>query len=246
MRIGNYSVPHYHIKDIVVDVKRLHEQYGRREFNKTDIAYTLGQSPTSGSLMQKIADMKSYGLLEGRGDSFNVTQLGEHATFGDSNEKIKALKTIFINIPLWNNLYEKYKGSIREDGFANILANLSGSTVPECEKKAPSLRKQYLGDLNFIQSVEGSEKAKDPVIIGVRADEDIVKIEPEINTTRQVTSEVPTQVGQFPSLYDPELSSPIIIRNVKTYKAAKVFWEDISAKWEKIILEGQSKDETLE
>jgi hypothetical protein len=97
-----------------------------------------------------------------------------------------------------------------------------------------------------MQSVEGSEKAKDPVIIGVRADEDIVKIEPEINTTRQVTSEVPTQVGQFPSLYDPELSSPIIIRNVKTYKAAKVFWEDISAKWEKIILEGQSKDETLE
>lgn len=221
MRIGNETVPRYSIEEVIGDVKKLHSQYGRDDFSKADIAYTLGQSPTSGALMQKIADMKSYGLLQGRGDSHSVTQIGEDSTFGDPTEKSNALQTIFNNVPLWSRLYEKYRDNIKEEGFANILSKLTGAPVPECEKKAPTLIKQYIDDLKFINSVEKPVKPQDLQKTETRATESFDKI--QSMSAPQVIEEGGCAIIQFPQFGE----SKVFIRNKKSLKTIRRFLDDL-------------------
>ncbi|OPX72027.1 MAG: hypothetical protein A4E38_00764 [Methanoregulaceae archaeon PtaB.Bin108] len=221
MRIGTETIPRYTIEEVIGDVKKLHDQFGRDDFTKADIAYTLGQSPTSGALMQKIADMKSYQLIQGRGDSFSVTQVGEHATFGDSVERYEALQKIFNNVPLWSKLYDKYRDSIKEEGFANVLSKLTNATVPECEKKAPLLRKQYIGDLKYIKNVERPVKTPEPQKSEARATEAFGRIQ-SMNIP-QVVGNGGCAIIQFPQFGE----SRVVIRDKKSLRTIRRFLDDL-------------------
>lgn len=235
MRVGNETVPRYSIEEVIGDIKKLHDQYGRNDFSKADIAYTLGQSPTSGALMQKIADMKSYGLLQGRGDSHSVTQIGEHATFGDPTEKADALQTIFNNVPLWSRLYEKYRDSIKEEGFANILSKLTSAPVPECEKKAPTLRKQYIDDLKYINSVERPVKPQEPQKTEARATDAFGRIQPM--SAPQAIGNGGCAIIQFPQFGE----SRVVIRDKKSLNTIRRFLDDLEE-----YLDSSSKVEQVE
>lgn len=154
MKLGDQIIPNNTLKDLVGETKKLYDTYKRNDFNKTDIAYSLGQSINSGALMQKIADMKVYGLLSGRGERFVVTPLGEKATYGDPTEKTQAILTLLKNVPLWSILYDKYPHDIKEEGFTGLLSKLTNAPHPDSEKNSVKLRNHYIGDVKYLESVE--------------------------------------------------------------------------------------------
>jgi hypothetical protein len=75
-------VPSRNLRESLDDVRRIYDTYSHGTFSKAEIASTLGLSATSGPFAGRFYTLREYGLIEGSGDSFKVTQ-----AFRDMNGK---------------------------------------------------------------------------------------------------------------------------------------------------------------
>jgi len=154
MKIGSYSVPTYSLESLLIATKSIYETLGGKEANSEFIADVLGHAPKSGSFATKMADLKSYGLIEGRGSNIRVSELGKLATgFGQDVEQNEALLEIVRNIDLWRELLDRYDVNIKKENFWAILAQITGAERLIAKKKADSVRKAYLEAVEYIKSV---------------------------------------------------------------------------------------------
>lgn len=157
-QIGSKEIPKFRLStQLLGDIKILYDKFGLNANDLPTVARVLGhESDRSGTFLTKIASMRSYGLLDGRGKVF-VTDIGEKIAFhpnddvGFNDSLIKAVN----RIPLWNALYEKYtkKGaSIPTEDFWLDLKNLCDLTIEEAQKLAPEVRKAYEEDIKGIRA----------------------------------------------------------------------------------------------
>lgn len=153
MKIGKYTIPRYRLDTLLPATAKIYEQFESEEVSTHDIAPILRLSATSGGFYQKMADLRAYGLIEGRKDKITVTELGKKATFGDADEKAEALGEVVRNIPLWSKFLSKYGNSIKAENFWVDLARITGLERPDSQKKAAFVRKAYLEDAQYIKSV---------------------------------------------------------------------------------------------
>lgn len=153
MRIGKYSIPRFHLDSLLVATKKIYEQFNSDEVSSQDIAPILGLKASSGGFLQKLADLRSYGLIEGRKDKITVSELGKKATYGDDSEQTSAFEELVRNIPLWGKFLSKYGTSIKEENFWVDLARITGAERLDAKKKATAIRKAYLDDVKYIKSV---------------------------------------------------------------------------------------------
>src|SRR5574341_1923354 len=107
MKIGTHSIPKYRLPGLIEDVKKIYEKFNGEESEPEYVAHVIGHQPKSGSFTQKLADMRSYGLIEGRG-KIRVSELGKKVTYGTEPEKKEALDKLLRNIPIWGILLDKY------------------------------------------------------------------------------------------------------------------------------------------
>lgn len=150
MKIGNYTIPNNRLRDLIEDAKKVYEKFPNEEVETEFIAHTLDNSPTSGSFKQKLADLRTYGLLEGRG-KIRISELGKKVTYGHEDEKREAFEKIIKNIPLWGIFLDKYGVSIKEDNFWVDLAKITGLERPESQNKAELVRKAYIEDVRYLE-----------------------------------------------------------------------------------------------
>lgn len=160
MKLGSYSIPKYRLVSLLDDTKRMYERFKSDENSNDLIASFLGHSPTSGGFFQKLADLRAFGLIEGRGGKSKVTKLGIDATLGINNERNLALAKIVKNIPLWGILYEKYGKEIHVDNFWIDVEKITGIERVDAQKNAEYIRNAYNEDAKYINIVE---KPKEPV-----------------------------------------------------------------------------------
>ena len=241
MIIGKYSYPLFRLNALLEDTRILHEKFGRKEISREHIAQVLGQKPTSGGLSQKLADLRAYGLLSGGHGKFHVTDIGVKATFGNESEKADALDAAVKNIPLWMEIYKKYGNEPVSETFWLDLAEITGVERPESQNKAETVKKAFLEDIKYILS--GKIQAMKP---NSEKDENITKliVSGDKNSTKEQTQGSLYSINStaYPYLGYPEsLSAPIVIKDEKTFRAAKIFWDAIEEEWNKKITSGKTE-----
>jgi hypothetical protein len=139
--------------------REIYEQFKGDEVSTEHIAPILGQKPKSGSFLQKMADLRSYGLITGSRDKIKVTELGKQVTlFKDEAEKNAALQEIVSNIPLWRIFLDKYGYDIDEKNFWVELVRITGAERFDAQKEAKSVRRAYLKDVRYIKPVDEPTK----------------------------------------------------------------------------------------
>ncbi len=154
MKIGTYSYPLFRLNTLLKDTKIIYEKFGRKEITREHIAQVLGNTATSGGFSQKVADLRTYGLLSGSAGRYSVSDIGVKATFGNEIEKKEALGKAVRLVDLWVAIYEKCGIEPIQDTFWLDLAEITGIERPESQNKADAVRKAYMEDAKYILTVK--------------------------------------------------------------------------------------------
>lgn len=163
MKVGKkYQYPDWRLSPTLVE--NLRKMYGRFGLNKIDdkkmLAVFLGHKGPSGGFNSKMAAMKTYGLISGRG-FVQVTELGKRIVYPEKpNEAYEAVKEAVNNIPLWRELYEKYtsKGvELPDEDFWVDLQEIAVLVPDDAKKASKTVRKDYLDDIQYLNSLKGTQ-----------------------------------------------------------------------------------------
>ena len=232
MKVGNYSYPLYRITSLLKDTRILYEKFGRKDVTREHIAQVLGQTATSGGFGQKVADLRSYGLVAGSATKYSVSEIGAKATFGTESERIEAMDKAVRLIDLWMRIYEKCSAVPISTTFWLDLADITGIERPEAQNKAEAVLKAYLDDMKFFVPAIQQQQRAEPEKPQPSDDTDRPGAKATTETPQNVAIPSKTNIPQGCSyLYHPELPAPIVINSVRTFKAAKIFWEAIEEEW---------------
>jgi anti-sigma28 factor (negative regulator of flagellin synthesis) len=163
MKVGKkYEYPDWRLSPTLVE--NLRKMYGRFGLNKIEdkkmLAVFLGHKGPSGGFNSKIAAMKTYGLISGRG-FVQVTELGKRIVYPDKpNEAYEAVKEAVNNIPLWRQLYEKYtsKGvELPDEDFWVDLQEIAELVPDDAKKASKTIRNDYLDDIQYLNSLKEAQ-----------------------------------------------------------------------------------------
>lgn len=226
MKIGKYFYPLHDLASLVDEIKVLYDECSRNEITREHIAAKLKCSVKSGGFGQKLADFKAYGLLDGRG-TFHVSDLAVKATYGTDKERAEAMDGAVRKIELWRLINAKWGTNVPPDTFWIDLAEIAGIERSESKKEADAVRKAYMDDARYLLTVKAPtippESEKDDFGEGSADARDRKK---GMDTPSNATSMESPYIG-FPDY----IKTPIIIKDETSFKAAKVFWDAIEAKF---------------
>ncbi|MGB8216393.1 MAG: hypothetical protein WCE94_03735 [Candidatus Methanoperedens sp.] len=155
MKIGNFRIPTNRLyPNLILDVKKIYEKFSGEEIEVQYVAQLLGHtSHRSGTFLQKAADSRFYGLIEGKG-KIKVSELGKKITYGHEAERMEALEKAIRNIPLWGIFLDKFGTSIKEDNFWIDLAKITGVERVDAQLNAKWILNAYMEDVRHLKSTE--------------------------------------------------------------------------------------------
>lgn len=187
MQIGKFEVPDMRLHPTPInDVKKMYSKFGQKDVDYTTLASVLGhKSARSGSFTSKMSAMRTYNLIDGRG-KVRVTETGRKiAQIPPNPKELNAgLIEVIKNIPLWNELYEKFT-KVGEDlpsvDFWLVLREICHISPEEAQNKAEMIRKAYLEDIKDIESSKGGDSYMEDQITSFEPSASQGKIEPIIS-----------------------------------------------------------------
>src|SRR5271157_2585233 len=101
MKLGNMIIPDTSLEACLTVATKIYQKSEGKAVSRTLIADYLKQKP-GGAFNKKIASCKRYGLIEGRKNTYQITEVGKQATFPrDDAEKQAAILKAIRNIELW-------------------------------------------------------------------------------------------------------------------------------------------------
>src|SRR5712691_5439530 len=121
MKVGTYDIPLFRLPNLLDDTKTIYQQFPKEEIKDMDTVAKLlkHKSASSGAFRQKLADMRAYGLIEGRG-GVKISDLAKRIAYpkpDNPKDRIEAYKEAVLRIPLWKDFYGKWGTSIPKDQF---------------------------------------------------------------------------------------------------------------------------------
>lgn len=122
------------------------------------LAVFLGHTAVTGGYLSKMAAMRAYGLITGRG-FVQVSELGKRIAHPEKpDDPHEAVKDAITSIPLWRALYDKYtsKGvELPDVDFWVDLQQIAELVPDEAKKASKNVRKDYLDDVQYLYSLKG-------------------------------------------------------------------------------------------
>lgn len=162
MDIGNFSVPNNpnRLPRLIEHTKKIYDTYHADSIanaKKNDaLAQLLGyKSSNNGAYWSELAALRAYGLLEGRSD-LRITELAKHVTYGTGEQKPKAILQAFLNIPLWKQLYERYRLQLPSQEFWAKLQHITSCEAPVAKSNEQFITEAFREDTSLIKSVKES------------------------------------------------------------------------------------------
>lgn len=193
-----------------------------REINDSHLA---GKGvPKGGAFGRKKASLGYYGLLEGRGNSYRITDLAESIIFpSNETERIDALRKSFLFPELFHHLYDATQKNIPID------VDILGNVVVRNYKVSPNAKDEFLS--NFIKSgiiaelVEYTDNKK-AIILREKpgATENTGELFEEVLPTEK------KQLQEIPPMYnaEPELEGQVLDIKLEKGKGKFILPNDIS------------------
>ncbi|MHA1578555.1 MAG: hypothetical protein ACTSUQ_02865 [Candidatus Freyarchaeota archaeon] len=163
MRIGDKLIPDNRLPSLIDAVKTLYGKFAFNEIDDETASRLLGHSTSrSGAYLQKKADLRSFGLIEPRGN-IKVTEIGRKVSYPDDpKEEQEGLIQAICNVELWKLIYKKYteKGLTLPSDFWTDIRGWTGLPPEEAKNAAEIVKKAYLEDTKYIKpKFELEEKA---------------------------------------------------------------------------------------
>ena len=150
---------------MVEAVRTIYDRYSFDEVDDLDaVARALGHiKAKSGAFLLKLATLRAYGLVEGRG-RLRLTEVGcSLASPSNRTEEAKAVEEAIKKIPLWRELYSRFGPQLPEESFTKVLVELTGCSEEEAREKEGWVRKAYLDDVHRLKRVMTEEAVARPV-----------------------------------------------------------------------------------
>ena len=152
MKIGNYEIPDIRLSEAIQDVKKIFDKVKNTQdlTHYSDIAVMLDyKSKIGGAFYRRLNSLTLFGLLEGRA-KYRITELGENISYPINDiQKSELTSKAFLNVPLWNKLYNKHGKQLSDNVWFDIK-NITGISAPESQSFEKDVRKWYLEDVVFI------------------------------------------------------------------------------------------------
>jgi hypothetical protein len=144
--LGSYELPpKMPLSEAVRLSKTIAEHFKDDDFDAEALASGLGHhSVRSGTFHQKVADLKRYGAVEGRGSKLHVST-GALSIYRDHpGDKENAALEMLRSIPIYKAIYEQFGDRIPDDrAFNTWLLNITKAPRQEVENEAGKLRDLY-------------------------------------------------------------------------------------------------------
>jgi hypothetical protein len=160
MEIGDKTVPETRLSTLIPSVKALYGKFSSQEIDHETAASLLGHAtPRSGAYRQKIADLRSFDLIDSRG-SVRVSEIGRKLSYPNNpEEETQGLIEAISNVELWKLLYEKYTAKrieLPSDLWID-LRTWTGLPPETAKNKADFVRKAYYGDIKYLRPQDTSK-----------------------------------------------------------------------------------------
>jgi hypothetical protein len=152
LKIGNYEIPDIRLSEAIQDVKKIFDKVKNTQdlTHYSDIAVMLDyKSKIGGAFYRRLNSLTIFGLLEGRA-KYRITELGENISYPiNDDQKMELSSKAFLNVPLWNKLYNKHGKQLGDNLWFDIK-NITGISAPESQTIEKDVRKWYLEDVVFM------------------------------------------------------------------------------------------------
>ncbi|MSQ22777.1 MAG: hypothetical protein EXR53_05675 [Dehalococcoidia bacterium] len=145
-KLGTYSYPDIRFGDAVEIAGRILSKF-RGTVTVKGLAWELTMAENSGTLFAKIAALRDFGLVEGRGE-LRISDLGRRIIHPTNPEEARQSRIeAFQRVDLLRALYEKFEGEAPDD--SSLLITLEEVTKAPREEivRRFSLIQKHLGDV---------------------------------------------------------------------------------------------------
>ena len=144
-KLGRYSYPDIRFGDSVEIAGRILTKF-KGTVSVKGLAWELGMAEGSGTLFAKVAALRDFGLVDGRGE-LHVTSLAQRVLFPTGEvEGRQARAEAFQRVELLRLLYERFQGEVPDDASLLIgLEEVTHAARDEIVRRA-SLIQKHLTD----------------------------------------------------------------------------------------------------
>ena len=113
-KLSAYSYPDIRFSDAVEITRRISDKF-RGTVSVKGLAWELGMAENSGTLFAKVAALRDFGLVEGRGE-LRVSALAQRILHPAASEEGRAARAqAFQRVDLLQTLYERFEGEAPDD-----------------------------------------------------------------------------------------------------------------------------------
>jgi len=156
LKLGDYTIPDNpnRLPFLVEVTKKIYDTYKSDSIpnaTKNDaLAQLLGfKSSNNGAFWNRLTALKTYGLLEGRGD-LRVSQLGKDLTYGTGETQSQAALKAFENIGLWNELYKAHRLQLPSQDLWAKIAKIANCEPPVAKSNQTFVSEAFAEDAKVI------------------------------------------------------------------------------------------------
>lgn len=158
-KVGEYEYPQHGLSKCINWVEVIFEE----NISRADVlAQQLGHKTTdSGAFRSKITSMSRYGLVAGRGDDLELTNLGTQVASPKpgTDEREGALNRAARNVAILEELHQRLDGQpLSKTGWHHV-AEVTGVDRKEAQDEIKKLRKVYNDARSYL--VKETEKSGD-------------------------------------------------------------------------------------
>ena len=140
-KLGPYTYPDIRFGDAVEIAGRILTKF-KGIVSVKGLAWELGMAEGSGTLFAKVAAMRDFGLLEGRGE-LRISPLAQRVLHpANAKEGQEARAEAFQRVDLLRQLYARFEGEVPDDMSMLVgLEEITRSPRDEIVRRAPLIQK---------------------------------------------------------------------------------------------------------
>jgi hypothetical protein len=162
-KLGQYTYPDIRFGDAVEISGRVLTKF-KGTVSVKGLAWELGMAEGSGTLFAKVAAMRDFGLIEGRGE-LRISQLTQRVLHPATAEEGQAARAeAFQRVDLLRQLYARFEGEVPDDMSMLVgLEEITRASRDEIVRRAPLIQKHLTDAIRVMgrpvvagQKTEGS------------------------------------------------------------------------------------------
>ena len=157
-KLGPYSYPDIRFGDAVEIAGRILTKF-KGVVSVKGLAWELGMAEGSGTLFAKVAALRDFGFVEGRGE-LRVSPLAQRVLHPSSREEgQRARGEAFQRVELLRQLYIRFEGEVPDDMSLLVgLEELTKASRDEIVRRAPLIQKHLADAVRVLGRTEFLER----------------------------------------------------------------------------------------